>query len=211
MTYYASVDSLPYPVRKKLPKDAVRVFFDAANNEYEQIIKSAKTYTQDAIDTAVLNAGWAEVKKVWHKSPNEGERWIKKAKEPAAMETTTILKIDEEQRMAYGWASVITENGEAVVDTQGDIIEADELVKATTNFMMDARMAKMMHSGDGIGEVVHSFPLTAELAKALGIDCTKEGWIVGVKVHDDEVWKACKDGKLKAFSIGGTGVREEAV
>ena len=46
-----------------------------------------------------------------------------------------ILKADEEQRIVYGWASVITENGERVVDRQGDVIEADTLVKAVNDFM----------------------------------------------------------------------------
>jgi hypothetical protein len=77
--------------------------------------------------------------------------------------------------------------------------------------MADARLAKSMHAGEGIGEVLHSFPLTAELAKSLGIECANEGWIVGVKVHDDDVWRQVKDGTLKAFSIGGNAKREEIV
>lgn len=119
-----------------------------------------------------------------------------------------IIKADDEQRIAYGWASVISEKGKPVVDTQGDVIEAGEMMKATSEFMADARLAKAMHDGDGIGEVLHSFPLTAELAKSLGIECDKEGWIVGVKVHSDDVWAKVKDGTYKAFSIGGMGVRE---
>ena len=38
-----------------------------------------------------------------------------------------ILKTDDEQRMVYGWASVVTEKGEPVVDRQGDVIEPDTL------------------------------------------------------------------------------------
>lgn len=123
--------------------------------------------------------------------------------------TSNIIKVDDEQRMVYGWASVVTEKGVPVVDTQGDIIEPDELLKATTEFMEDVRMAKAMHEGGGIGQVVHSFPLTSSIAKALGIDIDKEGWIVGVKVHSDEVWESVKSGEFKSFSIGGRGVREE--
>ena len=124
------------------------------------------------------------------------------------MDKVAILKTDDDQRMVYGWASVVSETGTPVIDTQGDVIEPDELVKATTEFMADARLAKAMHQGDGIGEVLHSFPLTAELAKSLGLETAREGWIVGVKVRDDAVWAKVKDGTLKAFSIGGVGQRE---
>lgn len=121
----------------------------------------------------------------------------------------TILKMDEEQRMVYGWASVATENGEPVVDVQGDIIKMAVLEKAATEFMLDHRVAKAMHDGDGIGEVVHSFPLSTELAKSLGVASPREGWLIGMKVHSDDVWKRVKSGELRAFSIGGKGVRQD--
>lgn len=123
--------------------------------------------------------------------------------------TGEILKSDDEARMVYGWASVISQNGDPVVDIQGDVIKADELVNATTEFMKSVRNAKMMHSGGKIGTVVHSFPLTSEIAKSLGIDTAREGWIVGMHVEDDAVWKSVKNGSLSAFSIGGTGTRKE--
>ena len=122
-----------------------------------------------------------------------------------------ILKADDsdERRMAYGWASVISKDGETIVDTQGDIIEPDELEKATTEFMLDVRKAQAMHNPGVKGVVVHSFPMTNEIAKSLDIECAQEGWIVGVKVTDDETWTGVKSGKLKAFSIGVTARREE--
>lgn len=120
-----------------------------------------------------------------------------------------IIKSDDEQRIVYGWASVISENGVDVIDRQGDVIKADELVKATTEFMKSVRTAKAMHQGGQVGQVVHSFPLTTEIAKSLGIETNREGWIVGLHVTDNNVWKQVKSGVLKAFSIGGTGQRKE--
>lgn len=120
-----------------------------------------------------------------------------------------ILKVDNAQRMVYGWASVITENGIPVVDTQGDVIKAETLVKAATEFMLSARVAKDMHSGGKIGEFVHSMPITKEIADALGISSDKEGWIVACKVYDNAVWEKVKSGELKAFSIGGRAKREK--
>lgn len=116
---------------------------------------------------------------------------------------------DEEQRVVYGWATIVTKASVPVEDLQGDVISADELVLATTDFMKSARVAKMMHQGDQIGEVIHSFPLTYDIAKSLGIQTNDEGWLVGIYVKDDKVWKAVKDGSLAAFSIGGSGTREK--
>jgi hypothetical protein len=119
----------------------------------------------------------------------------------------TIFKVDEEQRIVYGWASVITEKGEPVVDTQGDVISPDELTKAVNDFMLDDRVGKVMHEGDRTGTIVHSFPITKEIANALGIETDREGWIVGYHVADDEVWARVKEGDFTGFSIGGEAQR----
>jgi len=120
-----------------------------------------------------------------------------------------ILKVDDEQRLIYGWASVITEKGQFVVDRQGDIIDADTLTTAVNKFMEHVRVGKTMHDGEETGKVIHSLPITKEICDALGIQCDREGWVVAYKVYDDEVWKRVKSGELRAFSIGGRATREE--
>lgn len=120
-----------------------------------------------------------------------------------------ILKADDEQRLVYGWASVITENGEVVVDRQGDVIEADTLVKAVNDFMEHVRVGKAMHTGEQVGVVLHSLPITKEIGDALGIHSDREGWIVAYKVYDDAVWNMVKSGELAAFSIGGRAIKQE--
>jgi len=149
--------------------------------------------------------------------PNASDNIMEKVDQPNA--PTTVIKVDEEQRMVYGWASVVTEKGQPVIDLQYDVIKPDVMVKAATEFMTDVRNTLVMHSRtpDGKidpsmikGMVVHSLPLTIELAKSLGIQTDREGWIVGVKVLDNDAWAQVKAGGLKAFSIGGTGDRVEA-
>ena len=120
-----------------------------------------------------------------------------------------ILKLDEEQRMFYGWASVVTEKGIPVVDRQGDIIEPETLEKAATQFMKDYRVGKVMHCGEQKVTFIHSLPLTKQLADVLGIQIDREGWIVGGYVHDDDTWNMVKSGKLPALSIGGRARREK--
>ena len=119
-----------------------------------------------------------------------------------------ILKADDEQRLVYGWASVVTEKGEPVVDRQGDVIEPETLVKAVNNFMENIRVGKEMHKGDQIGAVIHSMPVTKEIGESLGIQSDREGWVVAFKVYDDDVWDKVKSGELAAFSIGGRATKE---
>lgn len=122
--------------------------------------------------------------------------------------TGKILKRDDEQRLVYGWAYVATIDGELSVDHSGETIDPDTLTKAATDFMLNVRIAKAMHQGDAVGSVVHSLPLTNEIAKSLGIETNREGWIVALKIHSDEVWELVKSGKLASFSIGGRAKRE---
>ena len=119
-----------------------------------------------------------------------------------------ILKRNDEERLAFGWAYVSTVNGEISLDHSGEFIRPELLAKAATNFMLSMRTAKRMHSGESIGEVIHSMPLTNDVAKALGIQSDREGWIIAIKVHDEQVWQDVKSGKLAAFSIGGRALKE---
>jgi Putative phage serine protease XkdF len=119
-----------------------------------------------------------------------------------------ILKTDDDQRLVYGWAYVCTVKGEISLDHSDEFIRPDQIVKAATNFMLDVRTAKAMHTGNAVGEVVHSLPVTKEIASALGIQTDREGWILAMKIHDDNVWKDVKSGRLSAFSIGGRALKE---
>lgn len=120
---------------------------------------------------------------------------------------TGLLKIDEEQRIAWGWASVISENGEPVVDKQGDIISADVMTRAANAFMSDVRAGQVMHEGVTKAVVLHSLPLSKDLAEALELGTNREGWIIGMKVKDEDTWERVKSGELRAFSIGGEAMR----
>lgn len=123
--------------------------------------------------------------------------------------TFDFEKSDNEGRYVRGWASVVTINGEAVTDTQGDLITMAELRKAAHRFVTDARVAKAMHRGDQVGEVVESVIIDDEFAKATGMSTDKRGWWIGMAVNDDNIRKRVKAGELKAFSIGGRGKRKK--
>lgn len=120
-----------------------------------------------------------------------------------------ILKVDEEQRIIYGWASVTTYKGELVVDLQGDVIKTDTLHKSINEFMKGVRVGKLNHSGEQVGQIVHSFPMSKDICEALGIQSDKEGWITGYHVTDDTLWEKVKSGDYAEFSIGGRAQKQE--
>jgi hypothetical protein len=120
-----------------------------------------------------------------------------------------VTKMDDEKRIVYGFASVISKNGEPIVDRQGDIISAEELEKAASDFMLNSRVGKTLHFGEPTTTIIHSFPMTNEIKKAYQIESPYEAWLIAVKVHDDETWAMVKRGELKDFSIGGSATRRE--
>jgi lipid-binding SYLF domain-containing protein len=54
-------------------------------------------------------------------------------------------------------------------------------------------------------------PLTNELMKAFDIYSDREGWLIAMKVHDDDTWSEMKKGRFTGFSIGGKAGSREAI
>lgn len=125
----------------------------------------------------------------------------------------TFTKLDEDRRLAFGWAYVMEVDGKLSVDHSGDFVDkAAELAleDAAYDFVKAGRGADEMHVVlEDIAKLVESLFLTKEKALAMGITgVTKFGWWVGFKVVDDEVWAKVKDGTYPGFSIRGSGRRE---
>ena len=122
-----------------------------------------------------------------------------------------VCKVDTEQQLVFGWASVSSDgNGQLVVDSDGEMIEPPELEQAVYDYVLEAREAGELHKGEAIGRMVESFVLTPEKASAMGLTLPPiNGWWFGVKVDDPEVFAKVKDGTYQMFSIEGTAEREE--
>ena len=108
----------------------------------------------------------------------------------------------------FGYAIVCktrNESGEFedYFDTQGDHITEDYMKKVADEFMFSSRVAKFQHDGEQIGLVVHSFPMTEEIAASVGAIVTKTGWLIGMKPDDESILKAYANGEITGFSIGG--------
>ncbi|MCL2215408.1 MAG: XkdF-like putative serine protease domain-containing protein [Defluviitaleaceae bacterium] len=123
-----------------------------------------------------------------------------------------ILKSEDDQRLVFGWASVAARvDGEVIEDHQRDIIETEVLEKAAYEYTLDFGTAGEMHQRGGVGRLVESVVFTKEKAAAMGIPVgiIPEGWWVGYRIDDDEVWKKIKTGEYSMFSIEGSAQRVE--
>lgn len=138
----------------------------------------------------------------------------------------TFSKLDTDKRLAFGWASVCKVDGEILEDRQGDLVDPDQIEDLVYEYNLKQRTGGDMHlRTDGIdvyeqqferpgdtpvhvADLVESIMFTAEKKRALGLpDDYPEGWWVGFKYHDDDVWDDIKSGRRGAFSVHGTGIR----
>lgn len=126
-----------------------------------------------------------------------------------------VLKVDASLGLVFGWGIICKVGGEDYFDLGGaaspgvsDHIPEDVMIKATSDFMANSRTVDDMHDWGDHGQVVHSFPMTAEIAKVFGLTIgDKTGWMVGVK-PTPEIFAKFADGTYKGFSIGGTCERD---
>lgn len=95
-----------------------------------------------------------------------------------------IKKIDDDERMVYGWAST------GDLDKDGEIIEPAAFEKSLPDYL--------------------KFPTIREMHQPKPIGITKEtrmekdrGLFIAAKIVDSEAWMKVKEGVYRAFSIGG--------
>ena len=113
-----------------------------------------------------------------------------------------------EHGLVFGWGIICKEDGVAYFDVQDDHIPEDAMLDAATDFAEGARIGKEMHAGDAKGQHVFLFPLTTDIAKALGLETKKTGLLLGYKPPPDILAKF-KNGTLTGFSIGGERLKDE--
>lgn len=125
-----------------------------------------------------------------------------------------VGRIDEDKREVFGWASIVEENGEPVVDGQGDIISPDEMEKSAYQFVLESRKGGRQHRRTEddeplhVSDMIESMAFTPEKKEKLGLpDGFPTGWWVGFKVRDDDTWRDVKSGAITSFSIHGRGKR----
>lgn len=124
-----------------------------------------------------------------------------------------IEKIDAEKRLVFGWAYVAKIGDDQVTDHSGDFVVdvAKDLEDAVYDYVLHSREGDEMHTEQVTSRLVESIVLSPEKYAQLGIeksDGLLQGWWVGFKVENDDVWKKVQNGELGMFSFQGKGTRE---
>ena len=113
-----------------------------------------------------------------------------------------IAKAHEELGMLFGFAIICNEGDEPYYDLQGDHIPEEAMLRAAVDFMVDWRYAYDSHVY-GIGTVIFAWPLTKDIAEAVGLETKKTGLLIGLKVDNTDVITRFREGIYTGFSIGG--------
>tara|TARA_R110000744_G_scaffold380215_1_gene500246 strand:- start:41535 stop:41927 length:393 start_codon:yes stop_codon:yes gene_type:complete len=124
------------------------------------------------------------------------------------LQASEILKVDESLGLVFGFAIICKVDGEDHFDLQADHIPEGVMLKGSLDFAKGKRVAKEMHQGDSVGDVVFMFPMTSEIAASLNIVTKHTGLLIAMQPDDPEVLRKFATGEYTGFSIGGTAVNE---
>lgn len=157
--------------------------------------------------------GGKDTAEVHHKDLEPVDNALKRAPDAEPI-NFRIAKVDDALGMVFGWAIVCKVNGEDYYDLNIDHegphvgkrvpehIPEPVMMKAAAEFMQTARPGNEMHDGPDRGTYVFAFPLTTDIAKAMGIQTEKTGLMVAYKAPPD-VLEKFKTGAYSGFSIEG--------
>jgi uracil-DNA glycosylase family 4 len=111
--------------------------------------------------------------------------------------TTNILKADGEKRIVYG---IVMEPN--ILDAHADYTSTTEIEQAAHVYLTNSRTVGDQHRTKADADVVESYIAPQQLV--IGEQRVAAGsWVMGVKVHDEELWNGVKAGTYTGFSIGG--------
>lgn len=129
---------------------------------------------------------------------------IKSEDEPTISKDIPIIKVDDDKQLVTG---IVYEP--ETVDSQGEFMTAEEIEKAAHTFMKDYHNIDKQHTfKNEDADVVESY--VAKSDHKIGDQEIKKGtWVMTTHIGDEEIWKDIKKGKIKGYSMGGSGQRVE--
>jgi len=126
-----------------------------------------------------------------------------------------ILKVSSQLGLIFGFAAICKVDGEQFVDSDNEYYTEESMLADTTEFAKSKRVACTMHARDENGQpvqdggVIHTFPLTTEIAKALDIQTRITGLLIALAPDDPATLEKAKNGEFTGFSIGGGIIEAE--
>ena len=124
-----------------------------------------------------------------------------------SVESEMILKSLNDELMQATYVCMIP--GE---DAHGDYVDVDTIREACHNFNRSPKRANLFHKAmtDSV-EFVESYilPIDIEMQDSSGNtrSIPQGSWLVVTQTHNEEIWKAQKDGTINGVSIGAKGRR----
>jgi hypothetical protein len=142
--------------------------------------------------------------------------WERGVAEKTITKVSDVLGVDDDHGIVFGFAIVCTKDGEDYYDLNVDDdglhkgkavpehITEDAMLKAVVDATLPGTHLEgdEMHAGPNTGSYPFMFPLTAEIAKALGITTERTGLLCGYR-PEASVLAKFKDGTYTGFSITG--------
>jgi hypothetical protein len=117
----------------------------------------------------------------------------------AVLMTVEVVRKSDELGIIWGYASVAD-----IVDLQGDVVPQDELVSAVYEFMEN------YYGEQATIKENHKQPADVVLVEStFHFLAGKLRWYVGVKLLDEKLRKAAREGQISGFSIGGYAEEED--
>jgi cation transport regulator len=190
---FASNKELPENIRNNLPEKAQDIWRNTFNSAFDK----------NKDEESAMKQAWGAVKNAGY-SKDESGNWELKKAENIFKAQCEVTGVDGQLGIVFGWGMVTDIDGQPYYDLDDLHINSEVMVKATSQFMEGQRTSNDMHTSRDVGIVVHSFPLSQDIAKAMGVSSRISGWMVGVKPSKDLLEKFIS-GEYTGFSIEGEG------
>lgn len=134
----------------------------------------------------------------------DADPWTVDDVDQAARRVDCLIIKAADRRIVYG--VVLRPNFQ---DSQADSMTPEEVEKAAHFYLEHARVLGFRHKGRLAGAVLESYIAPCDFS--LGSGSVKKGdWVLVVRIDDQKVWTAIKEGELTGFSVGGFGTRQDA-
>lgn len=139
-------------------------------------------------------------------------------KRDGLLSISKVAGISEDLGLVLGWSIICKVDGQDYYDLNIDkngervaehITEA-AMLKAAADFGKGMRPGNDMHDGPDAGQYAFIFPLTTEIAKALGVTTRTTGLLVGYHAPP-EILAKYKRGEYTGFSIEGSRIKSEEI